>query len=129
MHQLGDERLANKADDLVVTRRKDGTLVIAAWNLIDMDRVAQGTLKTLRLDVEGVPENAEVTISRTDAGHGNPLPAYRAMKSPKHPTREQIAEMNSSSALPAPTHARLAWVSLEITLPVNGLAIITIQPK
>ena len=41
LHELGDERLANSADNVLVTRRKDGTLVVAAWNLVDMDKLAQ----------------------------------------------------------------------------------------
>ena len=30
------------ADNLFVTRRKDGTLVVAAWNLVDMDQAGAG---------------------------------------------------------------------------------------
>jgi xylan 1,4-beta-xylosidase len=129
LHELGDERLANKADDILVTRRKDGTLVIAAWNLVDLDHADQGSTKTLQLQLDGIPPGRIATIQRTDAEHGNPLPAYRAMGSPRYPTQAQIAKLNETSALSAPISTRLKGKALEITLPVNGLAIITIPAK
>jgi len=126
LHELGDERLANKADDMIVTRRKDGSLVIAAWNLVDLDHVAQGASKSLRLEFDGVTAGSSVTIQRTDADHGNPMPAYRAMGSPRYPTQAQIEKLNEASALPAAVRTKLKGSSLEITLPTNGLTIITI---
>ena len=54
LHRLGDVRLANAADNLLVTRRADGTLVVAAWNLVDMDKLAQGSTLTLHLHFKGV---------------------------------------------------------------------------
>jgi xylan 1,4-beta-xylosidase len=129
LHSLGDERLANKADDLIVTRRKDGALVIAAWNLVDLDHAAQGTARTLRLDFDGVASGSEATVQRTDSEHGNPLTAYAAMGSPRYPTKAQIDALNKASALPAPERIKLKGRSLEITLPVNGLAMITLPAK
>jgi xylan 1,4-beta-xylosidase len=126
LHELGDERLANKADDMIVTRRKDGSLVIAAWNLVDLDHVAQGASKSLRLEFDGVTADSSVTIQRTDADHGNPMPAYRAMGSPRYPTQAQIEKLNEASALPAAVRTKLKGSSLEITLPINGLTLITI---
>src|SRR5271170_3590641 len=35
LHQLGDERIASPDPNVLVTRRKDGTLVIALWNLVE----------------------------------------------------------------------------------------------
>jgi len=129
LHELGDQRLANDAADMIVTRRNDGALVIAAWNLVDLDRAAQGSEKTLRLEFKGVPPGSSATIRRADTEHGNALPAYHAMGNPRYPTQAQIAALNKASALPPPTHVKLQGESLEITLPVNGLAIITIPAK
>jgi xylan 1,4-beta-xylosidase len=129
LHQLGDERLANPADNLLVTRRKDGTLVVAAWNLVEMDQLAHGAPQTLRLKFKGVPARAKVLIQRVDEAHGNPMPAYRTMGSPRYPTQAQIETLNKSSALPAPESRRLKDGMLEITLPVNGLGVIQITEK
>ena len=127
LHKLGDERIANEADDVLVTRRKDGTLVLAAWNLVDMDKVAQGKPIRVRLQVAGVPADAKVAIERVDEMHGNPLRAYAAMGSPTYPTREQVAQMNKASALPKPEQNTLKNGQLELTLPVNGIALIEIS--
>ena len=129
LHALGDERLANTADDIIVTRRKDGAIVVAAWNLVDLDHAGQGASKTMRLELGGVPTGGSATIQRTDAEHGNPLPAYRAMGSPRYPTQEQIEKLNEASTLPPPTKVKLKYSTLEITLPINGLAIITVASK
>jgi len=131
LHKLGDERIANEADDVLVTRRKDGTLVIAAWNLVAMDKVAAGKLITVRLKFAGVSADAKVAIERVDETHGNPLRAYAAMGSPQYPTREQVAKMNQASSLPMPEQGALKDGKLEVTLPVNGLAVIEVanQPQ
>jgi xylan 1,4-beta-xylosidase len=126
MHELGTERLANPADNVLVTRRKDGELVVAAWNLVAMDQLASGVPITLRLNFKGVPPGARIAIERVDDSHGNPMIAYRAMGSPHYPTEAQVAEMNKASALPAPQTAKLNGGVLELTLPINGLAVVEV---
>lgn len=126
LHELGDTRLQNPADDVLVTRRKDGSLVVAAWNLVDMDKLAKGEPKTLELKFKGVAPSAALTIQRVDATHGNPMPTYRAMGSPRYPTQAQIAALNKASSLPTPEHASLENGTLRLTLPVNGLAVIEV---
>ena len=129
LHKLGEERLANPADNVLVTRRKDGALVVAVWNLVDMDKLAQGNPLTLRLAIKGVGPGARAIIERVDEAHGNPMTAYREMGSPRSPTQAQIEALNKASTLPAPEHRKLDKGSLELTLPINGLAVIEISPK
>jgi xylan 1,4-beta-xylosidase len=129
LHQLGDQRLINSAENVLVTRRKDGTLVVAAWNLVDMDKLAQASPVTLHLVFKGVIGEASVSIARVDESHGNPIEAYRAMGSPHYPTQAQIEELNRSSTLPAPEKRRLSNGSLELSLPVNGLAVLEIAGR
>ena len=129
LRELGDERLANPADNLLVTRRNDGALVVAAWNLVDMDKLAQGAPFTMRLAFKGVRADAAITIQRVDATHGNPMTAYRAMGSPRSPTSAEVAVLNHASALPAPEHSRLTNGVLQLSLPVNGLAVIAIPAQ
>jgi xylan 1,4-beta-xylosidase len=125
-HRLGDERIANDADNVLVTHRRDGALVIAAWNLVDMDKVSEAKSITVLLKITGVAPSATVTIARVDETHGNPLHAYTSMGSPVYPTRKQVAEMNKASALPAPQETTLKGGQLELTIPINGLAVIEI---
>ena len=129
LHTLGDERIQNPAKNLLVTRRKDGTLVVAAWNLVDMNKLAQGKSQSLTLTFTGVPKNARVSIQRVDESHGNPLLLYRSLGSPVSPTQAQIVELNKASALPAPEQRRLSNGQLALTLPINGLAVLEIQSK
>ena len=129
LHALGEERLANPADDVLVTRRKDGTVVIAAWNLVDMDKLASGAPVTLRLKFKGVSPAARITIQRVDQAHGNPMTAYRAMGSPPYPTQAQVATLNKASTLLPPEKGNLKDSTLAITLPVNGLAVIELPAR
>lgn len=126
LHQLGEERLVNAADNVIVTRRNDGALVIAAWNLVDMDKAAQGTRQEIRLSLKGVSQNANVSIARVDESHGDPLTLYRSMGSPRYPTSQQVKELNQSSALKPPKHYLLKDGEIDLSIPVNGLALIQI---
>jgi len=126
LHELGDERVENPADDVLVTRRKDGELIVAVWNLVDMDKVREGTPITLRLILKGIAPSASVTIQRVDETHGNPLSAYQEMGRPHFPTQAQIKALNAASELPAPERRRLEHGTMTLTLPVNGLAVLEV---
>ena len=129
LHELGDARLANPADNVLVTRRKDGALVVAAWNLVDMDKLAQGAEVAVSLRFKGVSPTARVAIQRVDEAHGNPMPAYKNMGSPRYPTQAQIEALNKASALPPAEHVTLTDGVLKLVLPVNGLAVIEIPAQ
>ena len=63
--------------------------MVAAWNLVDMDKLAQGKAEHHLAEVcrEWQPK-AKVSIERVDETHGNPMRVYAAMGSPRYPTRE-----------------------------------------
>jgi len=124
LHRLGDRRLANAAPNILVTRRADGSLALAVWNLVDPDK--SGAELPLRLAFDHVPANTQVTLSVVDDDHGNALAAYRALGSPQYPTEEQIRKINVASALPPADQLRLAGTHLDLELQVNGLAVIEI---
>jgi len=71
LHQLGDRRFASEAKDALITKQVDGSLAIAAWNIVDPAPDGQPSLtlharsKTMTLAVKGVPANARVTIGWT----------------------------------------------------------------
>ncbi|HEV2424623.1 MAG TPA: glycosyl hydrolase family 39 [Terriglobia bacterium] len=127
LHRLGHERIANAAPGILVTRREDGTLVVAAWNLVDPDQSA--TPRSLLLRFKGVPPGSTVELRRADAEHVNTLAAYAAMGRPRYPTRAQIDELNRA-ADPGPRELRrLTDGRLDLQLPVNGLAILEVAPS
>jgi xylan 1,4-beta-xylosidase len=127
LHELGDERIENAADNILVTRRKDGALLVAIWNLVDMDKVERGAPLTVQLSFRGIAQGATALVQRVDEAHGNPAPAYRAIGSPRYPTQAQIEGLNRASALPPPERRSLTNRKLTLTLPVNGLALIEIR--
>ncbi len=124
LHKLGDERIENKADDVLVTKRKDGTVVLAVWNLVNPGDT--GAAKTVALKLEGKPALHEATIYRVDDSHGDPMSAYKRMGSPRYPTQKQIEELIEAAKLPAPKREAVSG-TLRITLPVNGLAVVELH--
>ena len=124
LHQLGQQRLANPSTNVIVTRDASGSLVIAAWNLVDPDQ--HGADRGLDLRVSGVAPNAQVTLQRVDQDHGNVLPRWAAMGKPENPTPAQAEQLNRETALPAPEQTRLQNGALHLNLSTNTLALITI---
>ncbi len=125
LHQLGDERLASSDPNILVTRRKDGTLVLALWNLVEPD--ATGPDKNFHLDLHGVSAHASVTVSRVDATHGDTLAAYDRMGKPRYPTQAQIEELRRVAELGPPAVEKLDHGGLTLTVPQKGLALVTVR--
>jgi xylan 1,4-beta-xylosidase len=124
LHQLGDQRIANSSNDIIVTKRADGTLVIAVWNIVDPDKT--GSERDFQLAFRGVPANAPVSISRIDNTHSNTLAAYKAMGSPLDPTEAQIERLNKETAIGAPERLELIDGKLNLKLDSNALLLIKI---
>lgn len=126
--KLGDERLRVDGEGVLATRRTaDGALVIAVWNLVNLDQA--GTARNFSLRLTGVPAGTPARIHRLDAERGNSLAAYRAMGSPRYPTRRQIDALNAAATLPAPETFALTDSDLRIEVPVNGLTLLEVFPK
>jgi xylan 1,4-beta-xylosidase len=126
LHELGDKRISNASKNVIVTKTGDGGLAIAAWNLVDPG--AHGKPQTLELTLDGVPENAAVSIGRVDDDHGNVLPKYAAMGSPEDPTPAQVVQLNAETALPAPEQTHLRKNKLTLQLMPNALVLVKVQP-
>ena len=125
LHKLGQERIAQDASNVLVTRGKNGKLIIAAWNLVDPDR--EGSAETIEFQIAGVAPNAGVEITRADAEHGNTLAAYKKMGSPRYPTRAQVDQLNrvADEVKSEPSHLTGGVVRLEI--PVNGILVLELK--
>jgi xylan 1,4-beta-xylosidase len=125
LHKLGNQRIANAHRDVLVTKRGDGSLVIAIWNLVDPDQT--GSTKRVRLTVMGLPSNAVASISRVDDDRGNTLKTYKAMGSPQYPTEEQVDKLNQTTQLPQPVAQRLEGNQIDLDLQVNALVLVEIK--
>jgi xylan 1,4-beta-xylosidase len=124
LHKLGDERIQLDSDSALLTRRKDGTLVVAVWNYAPPDQA--GPAKQITLQLKG--KNAKhAFISRVDETQGDVIPTYEKMGRPAFPSQKQIGELRRASDLPAPEDRRIDHDELSLTLPAHGLAVIEIK--
>ncbi len=126
LHQLGEQRLANDSKDVIVTRNADGSITLAAWNLVDPDE--HGGDHKMVLTFTGVPADAQVTVQRVDSDHGNVLPKFEALGTPVDPTPSQVEQLNQETALPAPKEQQLRAGRLELGLTPNALVLVKVLP-
>jgi xylan 1,4-beta-xylosidase len=124
LSKLGNERLPVNSPDVLVTRRHDGTIVVAAWNLVELGK--SGTTRKLRLNFRGVARDAKVTVNRIDETHSNPLATYKTMGEPQYPTRAQIDQLNLTSKL-RPTEESLKDGAFELELQPNALVVLEVS--
>ena len=125
LHRLGDQRIPVNSDSALATRRADGTLAIAVWNLFLPEEI--GAPKEVTLNFKGIIGERRVEIHRLDADHGSLLRAYEIMGRPAYPTREQIQKLRKAAELPAPETRRLTQGRITLSLPPHGLALIEIH--
>jgi xylan 1,4-beta-xylosidase len=125
LHELGSERLPAPADEALVTRRKDGSLVIAAWNLVEPGTNA--IEKSVTFDLKGIPAHTHAIIRRVDASHGDTLDAWKSMGSPKYPTQKQIEDLRKASETGPPEIQLIRNDEFTLTLPPMGLAVVELR--
>jgi xylan 1,4-beta-xylosidase len=124
-HKLGTTRIANAAENTLVTRRDDGTFVIAVWNLSPPTQT--GRARTFDLAFSGLPRAKRVLIRRIDSDHGNTLAVYARMGKPRYPTREQVRQLNRDSAPGTPEAVFLKDGRLQLTVPANGFDLLELK--
>ncbi len=124
LHKLGEERIQLDSDSALLTRRKDGTLVLAVWNYAPPGE--SGSSKQITLKLKDTKAK-HILISRVDINHGDVHSAYEKMGSPTYPTQKQIHELQQAAELPAPEAGRVENGQLTLTLPSHGLAVIELK--
>jgi xylan 1,4-beta-xylosidase len=124
LHSLGDERIDLNSDSALLTKRKDGTLVLAVWNYAPPEQ--PGSARTFTLHFTGTHAKRAI-VSILDPQHGDYHDAYAKMGSPRYPTQTQIHELQNAAALPAGRAEALKNQTLTLTLPTYGLAVIEVK--
>jgi xylan 1,4-beta-xylosidase len=135
LHHLGDTRLHSDADSALITRRKDGTLVLALWNYAPPEGTGAGytppgplgPTKAFALNLKGVRADAQATIWRLDRDHGNAVRAFDAMGRPASPSREQYEKLRAAGKLGAPEVIALKDGKLALSVPTFGLAVVEVR--
>jgi xylan 1,4-beta-xylosidase len=128
LHRLGEQRLAQSSDSALVTRRADGTLVIAVWNYAPPG--PGGATKTYQLEFRNVPAAHRVHVWRVDRRHGSALTAWQEMGAPRFPTFAQHRLLLQAAELPPPRTETLAAARPQLTLrlPPHALALVELAP-
>ena len=123
LHSLGDQRLALDSDSALLTRRPDGTFVLAVWNYAPPE--SEGASRTMTLQFKNINAN-RAFIFRVDLDHGDVHSTYQQMGSPRYPTMEQIQVLRKAAELPEPEikHTNNALI---LTMPAKGLAVIELK--
>jgi xylan 1,4-beta-xylosidase len=124
LHQLGDQRIDLDSDSALLTRRKDGLLVLALWNYAPPER--PGAPKTVVLHFKNAKLKRAV-ISRVDPEHGDVHALYEKLGAPRDPTQAQIEQLKKAADLPAPERQALKNGELTLTLPSYGLALVELK--
>jgi xylan 1,4-beta-xylosidase len=124
LHRLGNQRLALDSDSALLTRRKDGTLVMAVWDYSPPGETGSARTVTLRV------RNSSPTVAsifRVDRDHGDFHPAYEKMGEPRYPTASQIRELRAAVELPSPETRHIEAGEVTLTLPNHGLAVVELK--
>lgn len=125
LHALGTERMDIDSQNALVTRRADGSLVIALWNYADPGVVGAPSTRALLLRHITV---SSARLLRLDADHGDVAGEHRRLGSPSYPTRAQLADLIKAAQLPPAVVVPIRNNRLLVTLPPHGLAIIELTP-
>jgi len=124
LHKLGDQRIVLNSDSALVTRRNDGSLVLALWNYAPPDQA--GSARTVIVRFKNTnPQRA--LIWRVDADHGDVHPAFERMGEPLYPRPAEIQQLRDATELTAAEARELKNKELILSLPVRGLALIELQ--
>jgi len=125
LHKLGDQRIALDSDSALLTRKEDGTMVLAVWNYTPPGGET-GMSKTITLRLQNLHAR-HALIWRVDREHGDVRSAYAKMGSPRYPRQSQIKDLRRIAELPAPEDQKLKHDELTITIPAQGLALIEMK--
>jgi xylan 1,4-beta-xylosidase len=125
LHRLGEQRLAISSESALATRRRDGTFVVAAWNMAEPG--ARGVAKRVELRFQHATV-ARIQVTRVDPDHGDVQKAYQAMGAPRYPTREQIKKLQVAAELSPPEMQDVKNASVTVTIPAQGLVLVEAKP-
>ena len=125
LHTLGNERIEASTPSALVTRRSDGTIVLAVWNIFLPEEAGQE--KQFKISFTGSLKGKSARVSRLDSKHGSLLDAYARMGKPAFPTPQQIQQLRDAAELAAPETVKIDRGELTVSLPPQGLAVIELR--
>jgi xylan 1,4-beta-xylosidase len=125
LHMLGTTKIPATGDDIIATKRDDGSLAVAVWNL---SATGIGTQpKDMVLQLKDAKGKKRAAVYRLDSDHGSLWKAYAAMGSPVNPTREQIAKLRDAAKLPAPEIVAIKNGEIALHLEPEALVLVEVR--
>ena len=125
LHKLGDQRISVPSDSALVTKREDGSWAIALWNL-----APEGSTNEAKRFVVKLPPGSrdrQVLASCVDERHGNVLPLYKQMGSPRYPNEDQLRELIQAAHLSPPQRLEVKDRAVSIDVSSSGLVLLEIR--
>jgi xylan 1,4-beta-xylosidase len=124
LHRLGDQRIAIDSDSALLTKKKDGSLMIAVWNYAPPEHA--GSAKTVILHFQG-GRYKHSRVSMIDPDHGDVHATYEKMGSPRYLSQAQIQQLKQSAEIAPAAERDLKGGELTLILPSYGLAMVEVK--
>ncbi|NQU43065.1 xylan 1,4-beta-xylosidase [bacterium] len=123
------ECLLHRDEDLILTKRSDGTIVLVAWNPVVERRETEK--KRIRLDLSGMAKESFVKRQRVNEDQGNAWTCWRLLGRPRYPSRDQLHSLQDAS-VPGFEIRRMTasegHLVLEFTMDRNEVTLIEMEP-
>ena len=135
LHRLGEQQLPVASDSAIVTRRADGTLVMALWNYAPPvgDKAVytvgepSGSNRHFSIDIAALAAMAHATVWRLDQTHGNAVAAFDRMGRPDFPSREQLVQLRAAAKPGIPESLVVQNGKFDLDIPPQGLVVIEVH--
>ncbi|MCK9367667.1 MAG: glycosyl hydrolase family 39 [Metallibacterium scheffleri] len=135
LHKLGHARLPVQGDDVIATRRRDGTLALALWNYAPpvnltpryVDRAPSAPDKRFDVRIAHLAAGSYATLWRVGRHHADVMRLYDAMGRPAYPTPAQTGQLRRAGMLAPPQVLPIRDGHIEVTLPPYGLALLEVR--
>jgi len=124
LHKLGNKRVRTAAQSTLVTKRDDGSWVIALWNF---PTGPQATTKHFVVHLPRGSHTQQALVSIVDETHGNVLRMYKSMNSPQYPTEGQIQRLKQAAQLPPAQTLQIKDGAVALDIRSPGLALLEIR--
>ncbi|HET7299415.1 MAG TPA: glycosyl hydrolase family 39 [Oleiagrimonas sp.] len=132
LHKLGRTRLPAGNGPVLITRRDDGSLVLALWNYADpvsykttyVDKPPQGAALRFDIDISHLADVGHAEVWRLDEHHGNVIPTFDAMGRPAHPSKRQIRKLRRAARMAPAEDVMVHDGKLSIEVPPQGLVVV-----
>ncbi len=117
---------------VLATRDENGRLAVLLWHYHDDD--LPGPDAALKLSIRGLgrAQVKAASLWRVDGAHANAFAAWKAMGSPQSPNATQYAELEKASEMHAQSLqvvAQRGVITLPVTLPRQGVALLVVEPR